>query len=173
LDRLQDAKPHLHALLRNTCSITVLSGSSKINVVPPTASAELDCRILPDESAETFLAAIAARVADEHIRIEPILSFAAAASSADTALFRLLERATTAEYPDAIVVPTVAGGFTDSHFFRERGITSYGYAPFVIPESDLAGVHGNDERIDIASFERGVALMTAIVAAFTSTPAAP
>ncbi|MCB1748281.1 MAG: M20/M25/M40 family metallo-hydrolase [Gammaproteobacteria bacterium] len=168
LARLQAAKPHLHALLRNTCSITVLAGSSKVNVVPPTASAELDCRILPDQDAAAFLADITTRVADDAIRIEPTLSFAAAASAADTALFRLLARVSTAHYPGAAVVPTVAGGFTDSHYFRERGITSYGYAPFVIPEADLGGVHGNDERIGIASFERGVAMMTEIVRAFAT-----
>lgn len=163
---LQAAKPHLHALLRNTCSITVLSGSAKINVVPPTASAELDCRILPDEDAAAFRAALEARIADDNIRIEPLLNFAAAASSADTELFRLLERVITRHHPAAPVVPTVAGGFTDSHFFRELGIASYGFAPFVIPESDLGGIHGNDERIGIATFEQGVAIMTEIVRRF-------
>lgn len=176
LARLQDAKPHLHALLRNTCSITVLAGSSKVNVVPPTASAELDCRILPDEDAEAFQAAVAARVADDAIRIEPTLGFAAASSSADTPLYALLARVSTAHYPSAAVVPTVAAGFTDSHYFRELGIASYGYAPFVIPEADIAGVHGNDERIGIETFERGVTMMTEIVHTFataTATATAP
>jgi acetylornithine deacetylase/succinyl-diaminopimelate desuccinylase-like protein len=173
LARLQEAKPHLHALLRNTCSITVLAGSSKVNVVPPTASAELDCRILPDEDTDAFLAAVAARVADEAIRIEPTLGFAAAASPVDTPLFALLAEVSTAQYPGAAVVPTVAGGFTDSHFFRERGIVSYGYAPFVIPEADIAGVHGNDERIGIETFERGVEMMSTIVRRFATNGAAP
>ncbi len=168
LAELQAAKPHLHALLRNTCSITVLSGSAKINVVPPTASAELDCRILPDEDAAAFRAGIEARVADDNIRVEPILGFAAAESSADTELYRLLERVITQHHPAAPIVPTVAGGFTDSHFFRERGIASYGFAPFVIPEQDLGGIHGNDERIGIATFEQGVAIMTEIVRRFAS-----
>ena len=168
LVELQAAKPHLHALLRNTCSITVLSGSDKINVVPPTASAELDCRILPDEDAAAFRTAIEARIADDDIRVEPILGFAAAESSTDTTLFRLLERVIAQHHPVAPVVPTVAGGFTDSHFFRELGITSYGFAPFVIPEQDLGGIHGNDERIGIETFERGVAIMTEIVRRFAS-----
>jgi len=46
--QLKLRNPGAHALLRNTCSITRLEGSSKINVVPAEAHAELDCRLLPD-----------------------------------------------------------------------------------------------------------------------------
>jgi len=48
LDELQAANPAWAALLRNTCSLTELAGSSKINVIPPEASLGLDCRLLPD-----------------------------------------------------------------------------------------------------------------------------
>lgn len=167
VDRLQAARPHLHAVLRNTCSITMLAGSEKINVIPPTASAELDCRILPDEDVDAFRAALAARIDDDQIRIEPIMSFAPSASSADTALFRLLEAVIREHYPAAGVVATMQAGFTDSHYFRERGIVSYGYGPFVISSAALASVHGNNERIGIETFTRGVAMMTEVVSAFT------
>ncbi|MGR8921037.1 MAG: M20/M25/M40 family metallo-hydrolase [Gammaproteobacteria bacterium] len=166
LERLQAAKPRLHALLRNTCALTMLSGSGKVNVVPPTASAELDCRILPDQDAAQFHTALVDRVGDEHITVERTLSFGPGETSTDTALFRQLVQSSQAHYPGAGVVPAVAGGFTDSHFFRERGIASYGYAPFVVPTTSLAGVHGNNEHIPIAAFERGVELMTDIVFAF-------
>ncbi len=43
-------------------------------------------------------------------------------------------------------MPAVSTGFTDSHFFRDRGIASYGYAPFLMPQADESGVHGNNER---------------------------
>ena len=50
--KLQNYSPFLHALTRDTCSITRFEGSNKINVVPPTAVAELDCRILPDQDSD-------------------------------------------------------------------------------------------------------------------------
>ncbi|MEX2481777.1 MAG: M20/M25/M40 family metallo-hydrolase [Gammaproteobacteria bacterium] len=168
LERLQEDKPHLHALLRNTCAITMLSGSGKINVIPPTASAEIDCRILPEQDAGEFLAAITERIDDEQIRIESIMNFEPSASSADTALFRLLETVIGKHYPEAGVIASVQAGFTDSHFFRERGIVSYGFGPFVIPSAAISSVHGNNERIGIASFERGVEMMTEVVAAFAT-----
>ncbi len=169
LRRFQADRPDLHALIRNTCSITMLVGSEKINVVPPVASAELDCRILPDQDAQQFLGEIASRVNDEHIRIEEIMLFGAAESSADTELFHLLEDVTKRHYSVTKVIPAVSTGFTDSHFFRDIGITSYGYSPLVIRKDHLAGVHGNNERIGIDTFERGVEMMTEIVSRFVSS----
>lgn len=168
LTRFQAAKPGLHALIRNTCSITMLTGSQKINVVPPTAIAELDCRILPDQDAGAFLEAIRARIDDDHIRIEEIILFGPAQSSSDTDLFRLLGNVSKKHYPDAGIVTSVLTGFTDSHFFRDLNIVSYGYAPIVVPEEDFVRFHGNNERIGIDTFNRGVEIMTEIVAAFAT-----
>lgn len=167
LKRLQAEKPRLHALVRNTCAITRLSGSRKINVVPPNASAELDCRILPDQSANEFLDDVRARVDDEQIEIEEIMLFGAAESSADTDFFRLLAQVSQAHYPSAGVVGAVMSGFTDSHFFRDLGITSYGYSPVVVPEEFFLSVHGNNERIGVDAFNKGIDMMTEIVSEFS------
>ena len=51
LAALHRTNPMLHALTRNTCAVTRLEASSKINVVAPAATAELDCRLLPDQSS--------------------------------------------------------------------------------------------------------------------------
>jgi acetylornithine deacetylase/succinyl-diaminopimelate desuccinylase-like protein len=167
LVRLQAEKPHLHALIRNTCSLTVLSGSSKINVVPPEASAELDCRVLPDQDVDAFIEAIRERIADDAIRIEKIMAFSAAASPSDTELFRVLESVSKEHYPKAIVIPSVTAGFTDSHFFRDLGIVSYGFGPIVVTQEDYLGVHGNNERIGVKNFRQGVRAMTEIVERFS------
>ncbi len=151
--RLQN--PSAHALLRNTCSITRLQGSSKINVVPAEASAELDCRLLPDQNPEEFFNQLTQIINDDAIRIEKLMGFTPASSRTDTPLFAAIEKV-AGERHDARVVPTVAGGFTDSHFFRDMGITSYGYSPFVFGASEATGIHGNDERISIRNVEEGV-----------------
>lgn len=170
LERLQAQKHRWHALLRNTCSLTVLDGSAKINVVPAVASAELDCRILPDQDAGEFLAALRSRTDDPRVNIEEIMLFAPAESSTDTPLYRLLAARSREYYPAAGVLPSVSTGFTDSHFFREIGIVSYGFGPFLLPESTLGSIHGNDERIVIENFRKGVALMRDIVASFAGVP---
>jgi acetylornithine deacetylase/succinyl-diaminopimelate desuccinylase-like protein len=160
--------PGLHALIRNTCSITVLTGSQKINVVSPTAVAELDCRILPDQDSGDFLDGIRARIDDDQIEIEEIMLFGAAATSSDTPLYTHLVDKTREHFPAVGIAPAVATGFTDSHFFRDIGIASYGYSPGLRTETQSASVHGNNERIGIATFNQGVNIMIELVEAFAT-----
>ena len=61
-------------------------------------------------------------------------------------------------------MPSVTTGFTDSHFTRDLGIASYGFDPVVIPEAEFSRLHGNDERISVEAFMRGVSDQLAIIA---------
>ena len=94
--------------------------------------------------------------------------FGAAATSADTPLFRLLVEKTREHYPIAGIAPAVATGFTDSHFFRDIGIASYGYIPSLRTEAQSSGIHGNNERIGIDTFNDGVRIMIEIVETFAT-----
>jgi acetylornithine deacetylase/succinyl-diaminopimelate desuccinylase-like protein len=155
LYELKLKNPGAHALLRNTCSITRLEGSNKINVIPAEVHAELDCRLLPDQNVEDFLGQLSTIINDEQVSIEKIMGFTPAVSKTETPLFKAI-RQVSAEAFDAQVVPTVSGGFTDSHFFRDLGITSYGYSPFAFTTAEFAGVHGNDERVSVWNITNGV-----------------
>jgi len=155
LHELQLKNPGAHALLRNTCSITRLEGSSKINVIPAEVHAELDCRLLPDQNPERFMAELNTIISDDQIEVQTLMGFTPAISKTETPLFDAIVDV-SAEVFDAQVVPTVAGGFTDSHFFRDLGITSYGYSPFAFGVGEFSGVHGNDERVSVENIVTGV-----------------
>lgn len=161
--RLQLDMPWAAALTRNTCTVTMLRGSSKINTVPPEAEAQVDCRLLPEQDHEAFFREIEIIVNDPAIRIERILDFSPAVSTTGTPLWSAIERVTRSHFPDVIIMPSVSTGFTDSHFFRDLGIVSYGYSPFFIPGADGSGVHGNDERISLENIRRGARIMYEIV----------
>ena len=163
---LQEERPSFHSLIRNTCSITMLSGSEKINVVSPEASAELDCRILPDQDAAEFISGIRDRISDNQIEIEEIMLFGAAESSIDTDLYNLMTSVIEERYSSVNIVPSVMTGFTDSHFFRDLGIVSYGFSPVVFPDGIESNIHGNNERIPLDSFNQGVELTIDVVREF-------
>ena len=164
---LQRDDPSRHTLIRNTCSITRLGGSAKINVVPPEAWAEIDCRLLPDQDPKLFLAELG-RIVGNDVQVEVIMGFTPAVSSADTDLYRVLEAVCRQHFPDAPVVPSVIGGFTDSHFVRDLGVTAYGFTPVVIPFEDEGSVHGNNERISLENVRRGVTMMLEIAKRFAA-----
>ncbi|MDX1494704.1 MAG: M20/M25/M40 family metallo-hydrolase [Longimicrobiales bacterium] len=165
---LQQYDPGLHALTRNTCSITRFEGSNKINVVSPEVAAEIDCRLLPDQDPYAWLAELGS-VLGPAIDVEVLMGFTPAVSSTDTDLYRTVREVTLEEFPEAGFVPQVVGGFTDSHFFRDLGITSYGYTATATPAEDSGGVHGNDERVTEENVRRGVELTLAILERFAAT----
>jgi acetylornithine deacetylase/succinyl-diaminopimelate desuccinylase-like protein len=161
--RLQLDHPDLAALTRNTCSITVLKGSDKINVIPPEADAQLDCRLLPDQDPAAFVRELESVINDPGIKVERILGFTPAVSPTDNPLYRAIADVTRRHFPDANIVPAVSTGFTDSHFFRDRGVACYGFAPILIPEEDESGIHGNNERLSVENLRRGTTMLLEIV----------
>ncbi|MGA0839601.1 MAG: M20/M25/M40 family metallo-hydrolase [Pseudomonadales bacterium] len=163
---LQLSNPGAHALLRNTCSLTRLAGSNKINVVPTEATLEIDCRLLPDQDPEAFIDDLRVVVSDPAVEIETLMSFTPASSAAGTALYRAIETRVAERHPEALVIATVSAGFTDSHFFRDLGIASYGFSPIVVPAADRGGVHGNNERIKVDTLIEGTELMIDLVRHF-------
>ena len=168
LRELQTYDPFLHTLTRNTCSITRFEGSVKINVVSPEVWAELDCRLLPDQDPDEWLSELHGVLGSE-IEVEVLMGFTPAVSSTDTDLYRTVREVTLETFPDASFVPMVQGGFTDSHFFRDLGIVSYGYSATATPMEDDAGVHGNDERVTEENVRRGVEMTLKILERFAAT----
>ena len=156
LEELQEYSASRHALTRDTCSMTRMGGSSKINVIPPEAWAEIDCRILPDRPAEEFIETFNELVKDTGVKVEVIMAFTSAISPTDSDLFKAIEEVTSDLYPNSSVVPSVSTGFTDSHFTRDLGIASYGFNPLIAKGDEFSGVHGNDEKVNEAAFRQGV-----------------
>lgn len=161
--KLHAERPGHHSLTRDTCSMTRMSGSSKINVIPPTAWAELDCRILPDKPSEQFIAELEALIEHTGVEVETIMAFTPAISETNSRLFQAIENVTAELYPGSRVLPSVSTGFTDSHFTRDLGIVSYGFNPLITESGEHTGVHGNDEQVGEASFRQAVGDYYAVI----------
>ena len=78
-------------------------------------------------------------------------------SPTNTALFQAIERAAHDRYPNAFVTTPMLTGATDRPTYRQLGIVTYGFDPFLVESADSQrGVHGNDERLSIANIGFGV-----------------
>jgi acetylornithine deacetylase/succinyl-diaminopimelate desuccinylase-like protein len=157
------ANPSYNALVRNTISPTVLEGSNKTNVIPAHARAQLDCRLLPGEDPQRFVKRLEQVVNDKNVSFSVLMNFSPIASEADTALFRAIRTVAERHDPQAPVVPAVLGGFTDSHYFRRKGIVSYGFSGLPISEEDGRRMHGTNERISLASLREGSQVLTELL----------
>ncbi len=146
----------------DTIQVNVLAAGEKLNVVPEEAVAEIDVRLLPDTDQQAFLEEIRQLLGDE-VEVEVLLDAPpVTASPLDNPIWRCLE---TTLGPRAAVVPAFIPGITDARYFRGRGLAAYGFSPFVLAAAELKGIHGPDERIPLAAFEQGVALMKTLVRA--------
>ena len=163
LKRLQSFSASAHALTRDTCSLTRMSGSSKINVVPPEAWAEVDCRMLPDRTTDEFISDFKALIKDTGVEVELIMSAVPAISRTDSELFIAIEDFSKDNYPGSRVAPSVSTGFTDSRFTRGIGIQSYGFNPLISTGDEYSSIHGNNERINEQAFKKSVSDLSLIL----------
>jgi len=162
----KELPPGYRALLRDTITITTLSAGSVVNVVPSRATAEIDIRLLPGSTTGEMLERVRAAVG-KNGKVEVMLAGEATPESpASGELYDSLTRVLKAAAPGAPLAPVVTPATTDSRFFRARGITAYGIAPFKVNYYDADSVHGADERIRSRFFAEGVQVMRKVVRDF-------
>jgi acetylornithine deacetylase/succinyl-diaminopimelate desuccinylase-like protein len=153
-----------NAMLRTTISPNMIRGGFRQNVIPGDATAMLDVRALPDENMTSFTNMLAQIIADPAITISPLGSTRQPTPPVpiDTELFRAIERAQKRLFPDAITVPTMTTGATDSAQLRAKGVKAYGInAPAT--EDDSGRMHGNDERVAVAPLRPFLDLLWQVV----------
>lgn len=155
--------PGYRSLLHDTIAITGIHGGACVNCMPASAVADLDIRVLDDQSPDQMLAKIKAVVpkggtVEVLLAAEPVRE-----SPSDTELFRVLAAAMKKAEPGSTVAPVVSPGTSDSRYFRGRGMVAYGIAPFKVNYYDADTVHGSDERIRARFFGEGVRLTRQIV----------
>src|SRR2546427_662198 len=147
----------LHAaMVRTTFAVTMLKGSEKSNVIPPEASATIDCRMLAGDDPQEIVGWIR-RVIDDD-RVEVTITGEAKVpnlSPVDTELYKALADTLRRRAPGAVVAPEILVAFTDNWVFRRCGLHGYGWSPFIMDEGEWHRVHGNDERLSLENIRAG------------------
>jgi acetylornithine deacetylase/succinyl-diaminopimelate desuccinylase-like protein len=152
------ADPRYNSMLRTTCVATRLSGGHAYNALPQTATANINCRIVPTQSPTEVHETLARVFADTGIRITetfPILVKGGAAPSPLTPeLMNAVTEVTHSMYgANVAVVPVMSTGATDGRYLRAIGIPTYGVSG-IMGDGD-SRAHGRDERLPIKSFYDG------------------
>jgi acetylornithine deacetylase/succinyl-diaminopimelate desuccinylase-like protein len=157
--------PATAAMMTNTVHLTGMDGFNEPNVVPAEVAAILDCRIQPDVDPREILAELEALYADmPWIRFEVLHEMVGNGSPWDDPFYAALAHHLVDGREDAVAGPIVSVGFTDSIIFRPLGVRAYGIAPFEVNEAEASTMHGNDERLSVASVRGGLkALFSAVV----------
>ncbi|BBZ04049.1 hypothetical protein MCHIJ_34860 [Mycolicibacterium chitae] len=137
------------ATLRDTANPTMLKAGYKANVIPATAEAVLDCRVVPGRQAAFE------REVDEiigpDVQREWITELPSYQTTFDGDLVEAMNAAILATDPEARTVPYMLSGGTDAKHFARLGIRCFGFVPLQLPpELDFSALfHGVDERVPV------------------------
>jgi len=153
-----------NSMLRTSISPTIMKAGFRNNVIPGDALATLDVRILPDENMDAFVQMLRDLIKDPQVEVVPAGSTRPATppSRLDTEMFKALENAQKKIFPEAVTLPIMLTGATDSAQLRAKDVQAYGVGS-VATENDSARVHGNDERLSIAGYGKFLEFLWAAV----------
>jgi acetylornithine deacetylase/succinyl-diaminopimelate desuccinylase-like protein len=158
--------PNDNALLRTTCVASMLSGGHAPNALPGTATANVNCRILPGHAQEQVRQQLLALFGDPKLAVEYVADDGTVSATAPDrqslapppplpAVFDPLRAVTAEMWPGIPVVPTMEAGASDSIYTMAAGLPSYGVSGVGIDVDDVRA-HGRDERLRVESFYQGV-----------------
>jgi carboxypeptidase PM20D1 len=147
--------PSGNAVVRTTTAATMVSGGIKDNVVPSTATAVVNFRLMPGDSVTWVVEQIKRIVNDSRVDVEPIEGSAREASAVspmDNDAYQTLSRSIREAYPGTTVSPFLLMGGTDSRNFYLVSPNVYRFAPMLVDGDELKIVHGTNERVKISSY---------------------
>ena len=168
---ISEDNPLWNSMMRDSIAPTMLSAGIRENVIPGEARANLNIRLLPGNTITLLLADLTKLVNDPQIRFEvqPDAGLAAPPSSLENDFYTLIAKVAAQEFGGVPVLPFQSTGATDSAQLRLHDVQAYGLDPFPLTQEDASRAHGDDERLPLASFPKGVELLTRIVAEFAAS----
>ncbi|MDH4107137.1 MAG: M20/M25/M40 family metallo-hydrolase [Gammaproteobacteria bacterium] len=147
-----DSYPYYNALARTTCVATQITGGHAENALPQTATATVNCRVLPQASIEETRAQIEAFTRPYGLTVTQVGAITPSPPSPLTEdVVSPITAVAQSIWPDIVVIPEMSTGATDGLFVRNADIPVYGISAIAIDPDD-SRMHGKDERILVQSY---------------------
>ena len=169
--RVAQASPAWNAMLRTTCVATQIEGGHAKNALPQLAAANVNCRVLPDDSVEYVQSTLKRVIGDDQVSVSISGDVSKGpASPMRQDVFEAVSRLTDTLWPGVPAVPIMVMGGTDGRFLRAIGIPAYGVQGFFMDRDDIR-FHGRDERLGVTAFFEGQTFLYELVKALSSAGA--
>jgi carboxypeptidase PM20D1 len=146
--------PPLNALIRTTAAVTLVQGGTKDNVLPASARAIVNVRLLPGDTSARVLEHFVSIIGDPRVsvafadpKVYAEVSEASHVSRTDTQAYDRLVLTIRQSFPGAVVVPYLVTAGTDARHYEALCLSTYRFLPIRLSVRDLERIHGVDERI--------------------------
>jgi carboxypeptidase PM20D1 len=156
LIRSMAKSPTLTALMHTTIAPTIINGGEKENIMPGKAEAIINIRPLQGDSTKAIIGDLQKSIANKYVKLQKISFTDEASNLSDTdgEGFKEIQKSIKAIYPNAITVPYLLPGGTDSRFFRKITNNIYRFVPIETTMADIDGIHGNNERVSVKGYHK-------------------
>ena len=166
--RLAESSAYYNALMRTTCVATMLTAGHAENALPQSARANINCRMLPEDTLDRVITLLKSAVADSQVAVKLLhASSVAPTSPLRSDVMRPLEKVTASLWPEVLVLPVMSTGGTDGKPLRKSGIPVYGVSGMFTDVDDVRA-HGRDERLGVKEFYEGIEFLYRFMKALTS-----
>lgn len=160
--KMLSASPGGAAMIHTTIVPTILESGIKDNLIPAIATATVNSRILPGETAQTVEDYIRRVIADDRIKIKKMGKFntdPSTVTAVESPAFKRVESAVYKIIPRVLPAPYLMLGATDSRQYRHLsdGVVN------LLPITDSKGYHGINERLPIRDLQRCINFMMVII----------
>jgi carboxypeptidase PM20D1 len=163
VERQLAASSAMNALIRTSTAVTIVRGGERDNVLPRSALAVVNFRLLPGDTSQDLLAHVVAAVADPRVNVgfaDPRtyaeVSEASRVAPIDSAAYATIHATIRRTFPDALVVPTLVIAGTDARHYEGLTANVYRFLPVRLLPADLERIHGIDERIALKDYARAI-----------------
>jgi len=149
------ATPLYNSTMRTTCVATMANAGHAHNALPQSATANVNCRILPGEDPAEVQRTLERVISNPNVSVTSVNpAKPSPPSPLKPELMETITRVTEEMWPGVIVVPVMGVGATDGLYFRQAGIPIYGVSG-LFGDIDDQRAHGKDERMGVKEFYDG------------------
>lgn len=154
VSRVFAKSPALDASIRTTTAVTIFRSGVKDNVVPESAEAQVNFRLLPGDTIDAVVAHARSSLDDSRVTITPIDATKkepSRVSSVESRAFKAIATTVREVFPSALVAPGLFLGATDGRKYEAIAADVYRFQPVLLEPADLKRLHGTNERVRIAA----------------------
>lgn len=157
--RTMAGTPSGAAAVRTTTAPTIFQAGTKANVLPQSARAVVNHRLLPGDTVESVVARDRKVIDDPRVTVRAITGARdpSLVSPSDGPAYAAVKRAVARHFPDALIAPSLVIAGTDARQYEPVAKSIYRFLPVRADRIELKRFHGTDERIAVADYARAIA----------------
>lgn len=155
-----------NALVRTTTAPTIFQSGVKDNIIPLSAKATLNFRIISGESIEDVIAHVEKVIDDDRVQLKTgdFKAEPSKVSATGSNGFNSIHKSIAQVFPEALVSPYLVVGATDARHFGELSDQIYRFLPIRINKSNVKSFHGLNERIAVDEYENSIRFYAQLIA---------